>query len=516
MQEHSVKATYNIKQMPFGTNFLSNELVEFNLWAPDKTNIKLCLTNANKTIEIDMPAKSDGWFSIVTDKAYSDSMYQYKLDDGLKVPDPASRYQPLDVHGPSQLINPDKYDWGPDIKWKGRPWNEVILYELHIGTFTEQGTFKAAEEKLDYLVDLGITAIELMPVADFPGKKNWGYDGVLLYAPDSSYGKPDDLKNLIKKAHQKGLMVFLDVVYNHFGPDGNYLYVYARSKFFNEKFKTPWGDAINFENKSVRDFFIYNALYWLEEYRFDGLRFDAVHAINDDSKPDILQELSQIVRNSIDSDRHIHLVLENDNNQSHYLREKKNFKPRYFNAQWNDDYHHCSHILTTGEDKGYYIDYTPIATKQDTSYYLARCLLEGFAYQGEISKYKNNELRGEKSSDLNPASFVNFIQNHDQIGNRAFGDRITKISSIEAIKAAACLYILAPSIPMLFMGEEWAASTPFLFFCDFNDDLADAVREGRRNEFAKFPEFSDPEVRKTIPDPIDIKTFETSKLNWKE
>lgn len=528
---------------PYNTEFLKDSLVKFIFWAPDAKDVKLCLKIGDLLQELPMVKDKDNLFTITT-KATNGTLYGYKIDGSLIVPDPASRFQPEDVHGLSQLINPENFDWEEDSAWPGKPWEEVILYELHVGTFTPKGTFKAIEEKLDYFVELGVNAIELMPVADFAGKRNWGYDGVLIYAPDSSYGTPDELKNLIKTAHKKGLMVFLDVVYNHFGPDGNYLHTYAKSKFFDEKITTPWGSAINFQEKYVRNFFINNAIYWFKEYHFDGLRIDAIHAIYDDSSPDIIEELASRVNLSFNLEpqskqdlnlqsrlglpaqqqgtdnvliaarhnktRHIHLVLENDDNESRYLGELNEGK---YAAQWNDDFHHCIHILTTGETSGYYVDYI---NPNSPSSYLAKALTEGFSYQGEKSVFRNNTNRGEKSTHLSLSKFVNFIQNHDQIGNRAFGERLSILSNDNLIKAAACLYLLAPSIPLLFMGEEWGSKSSFYFFCNFNDELADAIKIGRREEFARFPEFSNPEIREKIPDPSLEKTFLDSKLNWED
>lgn len=496
----------------FGAEVLFDKNVEFSFWAPDASDVKLCIQKSDGSFdEISMEANNDGLYKLVTNQAKNGTLYCYKIDNDLMVPDLASRYQPFDIKGLSQVIDPEEFEWGNDCNWKGRPWEETVLYELHTGTFTKEGTFKALEEKLDYFVSLGITAIELMPVADFPGKRNWGYDGVLIYAPDSSYGTPDELKKLIKTAHEKGIMVFLDVVYNHFGPDGNYLYVYAKSKFFDTARKTPWGDAINFKNKYVREFFINNAIYWLKEFHFDGLRFDAVHAINDGSTPDILDEIASRAKEAVGDDRHIHLVLENDDNEAKYLDEVQGGN---YCAQWNDDFHHCAHIFITGEDDGYYEDYAKIKTKKPTSYFMARILSEGFAYQGEKSPHRLNKLRGEKSSHLSPVKFVNFIQNHDQIGNRAFGERLSLLSDKNAIMAAASLYLLAPSIPLLFMGEEWNSKTPFCFFCNFNEELSEAVKKGRREEFSKFPQFSDPKIRESIPDPSAQKTYLDSKLNF--
>ena len=337
-------------------------------------------------------------------------------------------------------------------------------------------------DKLDHLATLGVTAIELMPVADTPGRRNWGYDGVCLFAPQSAYGRPEELKALVDAAHGRGLMVFLDVVYNHFGPEGNYLHVYA-PQFFTDRYHTPWGAAINFDGgfRPVRDFFIENALYWLEEYHLDGLRLDAVHAIRDNSTPDILVELAETVRRRVGTGRQVHLVLENDDNASRYLERDRDDRPRWYTAQWNDDAHHALHVLLTGEDAGYYGDYSDAPAR-----HLGRTLAEGFAYQGEASPHRGGSPRGTPSKRLPATAFVPFLQNHDQVGNRAFGDRISTLADADAVRAAVAVLLLAPSPPLLFMGEEWAARQPFPFFCDFGPDLADKVREGRRREFARF------------------------------
>lgn len=512
----TLKPFKNTHHMPFGIEFLETNKTRFKIWAPDVDNVNLFLPDSKGKTLLEMDKLEDGWFSIETKLAKVGDKYSFELPDGLKVPDPASRYQPFDVHGPSVIIDPDSYDWGEDKKWQGRPWNEAVIYEIHAGTFTEEGSFRAIINKLDYLVSLGITAIELMPVADFPGKRNWGYDGVLLYAPDSSYGKPEDLKDLIRIAHQKGLMVFLDVVYNHFGSDGNYLYCYAKSKFFDNKKTTPWGDAINFSNRVVRDFFIHNALYWLEEYHFDGLRIDAIHAIWDESKPNFVEEIAIKIRKKFDKDRYIHLMLENHNNESRYLKQNKSKLPVLHTAQWNDDFHHSIHVLLTNENDSYYIDYTKEYTKKSTAQHLAITLSEGFAYQNEKSEYMNGRFRGEPSSHLNPYAFINFLQSHDMVGNRAFGERISELTNHNSLKAAICIMLLSPSIPMLFMGEEFICSSPFLFFCDLDEKLAKSVREGRKLEFSKFPQFRNAGIKKTLPDPVSEKTFKDSIIKWDE
>jgi len=496
--------------MPYGAELMEDGDVRFRLWAPAARQIELCLQEEDGDRLIRMPHQDAGWHELVTREVRAGSRYRFRIDGDMRVPDPASRFQPEDVHGPSEIIDPTAFAWS-DEDWEGRPWEETVLYELHPGTFSPQGGFRGIEERLDYLVDLGITAVELMPVADFPGRRNWGYDGVLPFAPDSSYGRPEDLKRLIQSAHRKGLMVFLDVVYNHFGPEGNYLHVYAES-FFTERHHTPWGAGINFDgpgSRDVRDFFIHNALYWLDEYHLDGLRLDAVHAIADDSRPDILEELAVRVQAGPGRKRHVHLVLENDHNATRYLDRGEDGAPRLYVAQWNDDAHHALHLLATGERDGYYEDYADTTLR-----HLGRTLTEGFAYQGEPSAYRHGRRRGEPSSHMPLTAFVNLLQNHDQVGNRAFGERIDRLASPEALRAVTAILLLAPSPPLLFMGQEFVAPEPFLFFCDFGDDLAQSVTEGRRREFALFERFSNPEAQETIPDPNDPATFERSRLDW--
>lgn len=509
-----------LHRMPFGAEPLVDGRVRFQLWAPAAERVDVCPHNgdadnggpdgSSKQASIPMGSEPGGWFRLTTDNASTGTRYRFRIDEDTLVPDPASRFQPEDVHGPSEVIDPGAWVWR-DVSWRGRPWEEAIIYELHVGAFTPQGSFTAVQDKLDYLVELGITAIELMPVADFPGARNWGYDGIYLFAPDSQYGRPEDLKALVDAAHGRGLMVFLDVVYNHFGPEGNYLNVYA-PQFFTERHQTPWGAAINYDGEhsdQVRQFYIHNALYWLEEYHLDGLRLDAVHAIMDDSRPDILTELTQRVHEHFGGSRHIHLILENDHNAAHYLARDNGAQPRGYTAQWNDDIHHALHVLLTDESGGYYMDYA-----DDPIRHLGRCLTEGFAYQGESSVYRDHQARGEPSGHLPATAFVSFLQNHDQVGNRAFGERITTLTKPEQIRAALVLLLLAPSPPLLFMGEEWGCTQPFAFFCHFGPDLAEKVIAGRRQEFARFSQFSDPASRERIPNPMDSNTFEQTRLDW--
>jgi len=503
--------TQRCHDMPFGAQLLPGGGARFRLWAPSAQRVDLLL-GAPPAQPLPMRPLDGGWYECVVAAARAGERYAFRIDGGLQVPDPASRFNPDDVHAPSVLVDPRAHAWR-DTDWHGRPWHEAVVYELHIGTFTPQGTFAAAIDRLDDLVRLGITAIELMPVADFPGRRNWGYDGVLLFAPDSSYGTPEDLKALVEAAHARGVMVLLDVVYNHFGPDGNYLHAYAKP-FFNERHHTPWGAAIHFDDptcRTVRDFYLHNALFWLTEYHFDGLRLDAVHAIVDDSQPHIVEELAHAVQAGPGHERHLHLVLENDANQARYLSRDASAAPLMATAQWNDDVHHAAHVIATGERDGYYADYTDRPV-----WCLGRALADGFVYQGEASAYRGGTPRGEASRHLPPSAFVDFVQTHDQVGNRAFGERIAQIADPEALRALLACLLLAPAVPLIFMGEEFAASAPFQFFCDFHGELAQAVSHGRRQEFARFTRFADAALRARIPDPNDAATFERSKLDWAE
>ena len=475
----------------FGAQPVAPNRTRFRLWAPDKEEVSVEIEGMPA---LPMARLADGWFEAEAGCG-AGARYRYRVEAGLAVPDPASRLQAGDVHDASVVCDPDSYRW-QNAGWNGRPWHEAVLYELHVGALGGGEGFRGVARQLPALAELGITAIELMPVADFPGPRNWGYDGVLPYAPDAAYGTPDELKALIDAAHGLGMMVLLDVVYNHFGPDGNYLGAYA-SSFFRDDIHTPWGQAIDFRRRQVRDFFTENALYWLHEFRFDGLRLDAVHAI---SEKDWLVELAQRVRASVPAQRHVHLVLENDDNSARLLQREP---ARLFDAQWNDDVHHVLHAMLTGDREGYYAGYISQPAEK-----LARGLAEGFIYQGEAPLHPGHPPRGEPSAHLPPTSFVFFLQNHDQIGNRAFGERLTALADPQALRAATALLLLSPQIPLLFMGEEYGASQPFLYFTShLTPELADAVRNGRRQEFARFSAFSDPARRERIPDPNAEQTF---------
>ena len=472
---------------------------QFRLWAPSAKRVDVLLEKPHALTRV-----KDGWFSADIADARPGTRYSFRIDDEIDVPDPASAFQPEDVFGPSELIDHAAFAWQA-TDWRGRPWHEAVIVEAHVGTFTAQGTYRAMIGRMDDLVETGITALELMPLADFAGSRNWGYDGVLWYAPDSAYGRPEDLKTLIDEAHRRGLMVMLDVVYNHFGPEGNYLGRYA-PEFFTEA-QTPWGSAIDYRVSEVRAFAIENALHWLRDYRFDGLRLDAVNSIIEPGGLSLLHDLSAAAgRLAAETGRHIHLVLENGDNRASILDAAQDPPQGKYRAQWNDDYHHAWRVLMTGESQGYYCDYqrSPMSD-------IARSLSSGFVYQGEVSAFRGGK-RGEPSGHLAPSAFINFLQNHDQIGNRALGDRLEGIADARAIEAALTVLLIAPGIPMLFMGEEWGSTAPFPFFCDFGGELADAVRKGRRSEYAwAYAQYGD-----DIPDALASSTRDSAVLDWNE
>ncbi|WP_082610310.1 malto-oligosyltrehalose trehalohydrolase [Bosea sp. Root381] len=456
-------------------------LASFRLWAPALDSVDIEWADGSRAA---MAAIGSGWFEHRADLPYG-TRYRYRLPDGTAVPDPASRRQEEGIEGWSVLTDADGHVWRCS-DWRGRPWRETILYEIHPGL---AGGFAGVERELPRLAELGITAIELMPVADFPGTRSWGYDGVLQFAPAEAYGSPAALKQLVDRAHELGLSVFLDVVFNHFGPDGCYLHAYA-PQFFQQGAETPWGAGIDFDRPEVRAFYIACAIQWLDEYRFDGLRLDAVHAI---PSTEFLMEFNREVRKALPADRHVHLVVENEDNDAGLL-------PAY-EAQWNDDFHHAVHVLLTGETATYYAGFA-----SDPARHLARILAEGFAYQGETPPSRDLP-RGMSSGHLPPSCFVNCLQNHDQTGNRLFGERLLALADPEAVKLAAALLLLAPQIPMLFMGEEFGSRTPFFYFTDHKEELAQAIREGRKREFSH----QDPGSDRQPLDPNLPETFAASQ-----
>lgn len=467
----------------------------FRIWAPDAAHLALRAGGRDRA----MQPLGDGWHGLTCDDLPAGTAYGFVLPDGRMVPDPAARAQAGDVHGPSVLVDPHGWRW--QSPHQSRPWHEAVIYELHIGTFTPEGTFHAAITRLPHLAALGITAIEIMPVAQFPGMRSWGYDGVLPYAPHRAYGPPEAMKAFIDAAQGAGLMVLLDVVYNHFGPEGNYLPLYAAS-FFDEGRQTPWGAAIDFTRAPVRQFFIENALYWLGEYRLDGLRLDAIDQIHDTSTPDVLQDLAIQARAHF-PDRDLHLCTEDSRNLAHLHARDTGGRPRLYTAEWNDDAHNAAHVIATGEVDGYYADFAddPVAL-------FARALAQGFAWQGEISPASGTP-RGQPSGHLPPVAFIDFLQNHDQIGNRALGERLITLTDPAMLRALGAILVLSPHIPLIFMGDEYGETRPFPFFVDVSDDLADAVRKGRAREFAGFGAY-----RGAVPDPLAPATFAAAQLDW--
>jgi 1,4-alpha-glucan branching enzyme/maltooligosyltrehalose trehalohydrolase len=483
--------------MPFGARLEAGGGATFRLWAPAAHQVELAIEAGGGEPEFHAAQSSgEGWWQCRLSQAAAGTAYRWRIDGGLLVPDPASRSNPQGPHAASRLVDPAQFAW--DEAWTGRPWPETVLYELHVGDFTPEGTFAAAAARLPALVDAGVTAVELMPVADFAGRFGWGYDGVLPYAPHHAYGTPDDLKAFVQQAHRLGLMVFVDVVYNHFGPEGNYLHAYAPA-FFSQTKHSPWGAAINFDgpgSRWVREFFIHNALYWVQEYRVDGLRLDAVHAISDDSPVHVLEELSQRVR-AASAGRHVHLVLENEDNGYRFLAPTP--QPGRYDGQWNDDFHHVLHVALTGETQRYYHDYGA-----DTMDLLARCLTHGMVFEGSPRKEGGAREVVEAAPAQPLGTLVNFAHNHDQVGNRARGERLGQLVPEEARLLPTLLALLTPAIPMLFFGEEWGAPEPFLYFADWQGELREAVRAGRRREFGH-------EHAEDLPDPCSEQTFLASR-----
>lgn len=474
--------------------------VLFRLWATEARQVDLVLEPEGTSLPMD--AVDGGFFERFLPGLRPGARYRYRMPGGEPLPDPASRYQPEGVHGPSEVVDPGSYRWG-DGQWTGVPQSELVFYELHIGTFTEAGTFRGAIDRLPYLSELGVTAIEIMPVGDFPGRWNWGYDPAALFAPSRAYGTPDDLRALVDGAHQAGLAVFLDVIYNHFGPDGNYAAAFG--KFFTEKHASPWGQGINLDDRhseGVRNFFIDNALHWFGEYHFDGLRLDAAHALQDDSQTHFLAELSAAVECL--GGRKRYLVAEDERNLATLVRPR--CEGGYgLDAVWADDFHHQIRNATAGDMEGYYADFAH-TTAED----IAATLRQGWFYIGQQSVH-SGKPRGTDPAGISLERFVLCIQNHDQVGNRPTGARLHHETSLSLYRAASALLLFVPELPLLFMGQEWATSSPFQFFTDHNQQLGPLVTEGRKNEFRGFAGFQG-----EVPDPQDFSTFQRSKLNWNE
>lgn len=497
MKELSRAAETKMDRKCWGPQQLADG-TRFRLWAPGEKRVAVKLGGRDHLME----RGSDGWFELSVSGAKPGDEYAFVLDNGKTVPDPASRQQKADVHGAS-LIAACAYDWTDDA-WTGRAWEEAVISEIHIGTFTNGGTFAAAAQKLHHLAEAGITAIEVMPVAHFAGNRGWGYDGVLHYAPHPAYGTPEDFKAFVDTAHAHGIMVLLDVVYNHFGPEGNYLHEYAPDFFRNDR-ETPWGAAIDFGQEAVRRYFIDNALYWLEEFRLDGLRLDAVEQIHDTSERHVLDELACEVHSAF-ADRHVHLVVEDQRNLVSLLARDETGKAKAYTAEWNDDYHHVAHIIATGETIGHYK-----AFGDDLWEKTKLALQHGFVYPDRSDP---PELPTDGFDYLPPEAFINFLQNHDQIGNRAFGERLVSLAEPDIVEALTAITLLSPQIPFLFMGEEYGETQPFYFFCDYSGELGDIIRKGRSAEAEGFGGLKEGKSLDDLPDPNAISTFEGSILQW--
>lgn len=476
----------------------------FRVWAPEAKTVELVLNRGS----VSMNREAEGTFSAWLGDVGPGKRYRYRVDGGDPFPDPCSRFQPEGVHGPSQVVDPTLFAW-MDQQWKGRPLRDLVVYELHVGTFSPEGTFQGTTDRLPYLRDLGVTAIELMPVADFPGMRNWGYDGVSLFAPARCYGSPDDLRLLVDRAHSIGLCVLMDVVYNHFGPDGNYTGVYS-PYYVSQSHSNPWGAGLNFDgphSEMLRRTFIENAQHWIHEYHCDGLRLDATHAIVDESERHFLTELTAKVKDRA-HDREVVVIAEDHRNLARMMRPES-AGGCGLDGVWADDFHHEVRSILAGDDEGYYADFRGSAKD------LATILNQGWLFTGQHSSYLS-EPRGSDPAGLKPESFVICIQNHDQIGNRAFGDRLHHECDPGAYRAASALLLLSPQTPMLFQGQEWATTSPFQFFTDHNPELGKLVTEGRRREFQAFQAFSDPAARERIPDPQSEQTFANCRLDWDE
>jgi len=483
----------------WGAEYVAADTVRFRLWAPGQQSVTLRIAGEDRP----MSQSDEGWFELQTAGVAPGTEYNFVLADGMAVPDPAARAQKADVNGPSLVIDPAGYQW-QNTGWQGRPWEETVVYEMHIGTFTPEGTFRAAIEKLPVLAELGITMLEVLPVSQFGGNRGWGYDGVLLYAPHSAYGTPDDFKAFIDAAHQHGLSVVLDIVLNHFGPEGNYLPLLAPD-FFHKERMTPWGAGIAYDVEAARRYIVEAPLYWLQEFNLDGLRFDAIDQIEDTSEKHALIEIAERIRAEI-PDRPVHLTTEDSRNVIFLHPRNKDGSVPLFTGEWNDDFHNAVHVFATGETHAYYQDFA-----REPEKLVARVLAEGFAYQGEVSS-QSGEPRGVKSTDQPPVAFVDFIQNHDQVGNRAQGDRLITLAGEDRTKVLLATLLLSPHIPLLFMGEEYGETNPFLFFTDFHGDLAKAVREGRAREFQGHAGHEG----ESVPDPNAKSTFDMSKLDWQK
>jgi maltooligosyltrehalose trehalohydrolase len=493
------------RRLPVGAEVLSGGGVHFRVWAPRRRQVEVALDGGPA---VRLGAEGGGYFSGRVAEAGAGALYRYRLDGEGPFPDPASRFQPQGPHGPSQVIDPGAFRW-TDGDWKGVGRDGQVLYELHVGTFTREGTWEAASRELPALAELGVTVVEMMPVAEFPGRFGWGYDGVDLFAPTRLYGSPDDLRRFIDRAHAAGVGVILDVVYNHFGPDGNYLKQFAED-YFTDRYKNEWGEAINFDGTNVgpvREYFVANAGYWVDEFHFDGLRLDATQQIFDRSKEHILAAVARRVRQAARG-RATLLVAENEPQEVKLVRPVEH-GGYGLDMLWNDDFHHTALVALTGRREAYYSDY--LGTPQE----LVAAAKWGYLYQGQRYGWQKKR-RGTPTFGLPPAAFVNFTQNHDQVANSARGLRDHRLTSFAQYRAMTALTLLMPGTPMLFQGQEFAASSSFFYFADHNPELAKLVRKGRAEFLAQFPSIATPEMQACLPDPADPRTFERCKLDLSE
>ncbi|HEU4648785.1 MAG TPA: malto-oligosyltrehalose trehalohydrolase [Gemmatimonadales bacterium] len=498
------------RRFPVGAEPTPHGTVHLRVWAPRRRKVEIVVeSETSKPLHcIALTEDGEGYFAVETDQLRPGSRYRFRLDgeSGL-YPDPASRFQPDGPHGSSQVVDP-QFSWSDQV-WRGVELEGQVLYELHIGTFTPEGTWRAAADRLSTLADLGVTLVEVMPVADFPGRFGWGYDGVNLFAPTRLYGTPDDFRRFVDRAHGLGLGVILDIVYNHLGPDGNYLGQFS-DRYLSERYQSEWGDAINFDGPGagpVREFFVANAGYWIDEFHLDGLRLDATQQIFDTSERHILAELTKRVRHA-DQGRRTVVIAENETQEVRLIQppEQRGFG---IDALWNDDFHHAAIVALTGWNEAYFSDYRGSPQEFVSS------AKHGFLYQGQWYTWQGKR-RGTPTLGVPRQRFVTYIENHDQVSNSARGDRVTQLTSPARWRALTALLLLGPGTPLLFMGQEFAASTPFLFFADHEPELAAKVRTGRADFLAQFPSLAEPAVRASLPDPADPHTFERCRLDWSE
>jgi maltooligosyltrehalose trehalohydrolase len=494
------------RSLPVGVEIIDDGTVHARVWAPRCRRVEVAIQGGDV---VSLQSEAGGYFSASIPGLANGGRYQFRLDRNDRLfPDPASRFQPEGPHGPSQLVDPRQFQWS-DNDWPGISRSGLVIYEMHTGTFTPEGTWKAACDQLEHLANLGITALEIMPVAEFPGKFGWGYDGVNLFAPTRLYGEPDDFRDFVNQAHRHGLAVILDVVYNHFGPDGNYLGQFS-TDYFSSRYKNEWGEAINFDGENsapVREFFLANAAYWIREFHLDGLRLDATQQIFDASKDHVLSAMARAARSAAPN-RSIYIVAENETQEARLVRteEQGGFG---LDALWNDDFHHSAHVALTGKSEAYYSDYAGTAQE------FVAALNHGFLFQGQYYSWQK-KCRGHPALDLAPDRFVTFLDNHDQVANSLRGERCHVMASPAKYRAMTALLLLGPNTPMLFQGQEFAASSPFLYFADHERSLAEKVADGRREFLAQFPELAAPEARASLADPGDAKTFEMCRLDFAE